>query len=171
MQAGRQVAVKVLHHFGTQAAMKVACEAGLMLKANHPNVVKAHHVIMWQRSLASCSDFGGSTYSSTSGSGGSGASSCPASDLNFTANLGASGGSGGMLTNRSLGSDLSVNSSSLCSVLIENDDSCELGKDDDDDGPESQTWIVQEYCDAGTLDDAAREGRLADRVGMRCGGL
>ncbi|WIA39969.1 hypothetical protein OEZ86_013399 [Tetradesmus obliquus] len=41
------------------------------------------------------------------------------------------------------------------------DELCEHGQDDGDEDVESQAWIVLELCD-GTLDDAARSGKLAN---------
>uniref|UniRef100_A0A383VCB8 Protein kinase domain-containing protein n=1 Tax=Tetradesmus obliquus TaxID=3088 RepID=A0A383VCB8_TETOB len=180
---GQPVAVKVLYHSGLRAAARALHETDLMLQACHKNVVQTHHVLMWQRAKAVIDDECGGAAppqqqgqqllrTAFSGSA-SGAHDEAAAEPSAAA---AAGGDDGSLQEggrrySSLHLDAAAGTAtSACGVL-------ELGAadseaadgwlgvagaaDDDEDYLEAQTWIVQELCDGGPLDAAAKNGKFA----------
>ncbi|WIA20460.1 hypothetical protein OEZ85_004867 [Tetradesmus obliquus] len=180
---GQPVAVKVLYHSGLRAAARALHETDLMLQACHKNVVQTHHVLMWQRAKAVIDDECGGVAppqqqgqqllrTAFSGSA-SGAHDEAAAEPSAAAAAGGGDGSlqeGGRRYSSLHLDAASGTATSACGVL-------ELGAadseaadgwlgvagaaDDDKDDLEAQTWIVQELCDGGPLDAAAKNGKFA----------
>jgi serine/threonine protein kinase len=172
----QHVAVKVLHLLGSKAAAKAMAEAAVMIRARHPNVVAAHHVTMWQRARNNS----GVTDVITPGCANSFDKISPCSPASFnttTTNSSSSNAAGSSSSNPFSGTptcasfNTTANSSSSSgdrsTSIIEGgwgeEELCEHGQGDCEEDVETQAWIVLELCD-GTLDTAARSGKLASLV-------
>ncbi|WIA19684.1 hypothetical protein OEZ85_005612 [Tetradesmus obliquus] len=163
----QHVAVKVLHLLGRRAAEKARAEAAVMICARHPNVVAAHHVTMWQRArrnMGSDECGGGCASSFEQQLQGDGSPCCSASSNN-ACNSSSGGSSSDPFNAAAAMASFNSSSGDRSTSIIEGgwgeDELCEHGQEDGDEDVESQAWIVLELCD-GTLDDAARSGKLAN---------
>uniref|UniRef100_A0A383WMY9 Protein kinase domain-containing protein n=1 Tax=Tetradesmus obliquus TaxID=3088 RepID=A0A383WMY9_TETOB len=163
----QHVAVKVLHLLGRRAAEKAMAEAAVMICTRHPNVVAAHHVTMWQRARRSMGsdECGGGCASSFEQQLQRDGSPCSPASFNNACNSGSSGSSSDPFNAAAAMASFNSSSGDRSTSIIEGgwgeDELCEHGQEDGDEDVESQAWIVLELCD-GTLDDAARSGKLAN---------
>jgi serine/threonine protein kinase len=205
---GKPVAVKVIETAGDQVPSKIMNELQLVIQLQHPNIVQALHVAMWQRPHArqsltglaaltgggpsSSNSCAGHGCSSTGRSSSSSNSGCCVLPLQHGSCSSSSSSSSGLVKSLSLkgcttGNHCSSFSSNSSGGLFQSleparthglagagedavgDSLKQHGESVGDleaEGADCKAWIVLEYCEGGTFEEAIMRGLYHDDLGQ-----